>query len=269
MRKMNIGTYYPANTIIHNIDARIKVLISLMNMVLIFQSYSLITLLFVFVMLATVIFIAKLPLKAFFALLTVSRFMLIIFAISLFLVEGDDVIFSIGPLIATMEGANAGFRLAVRILLILTSTTILTLTTKPLILTKAFELLLSPLMKIKIPIAEMSLMLNLAMRFVPTIMDEKDRIVNAQIARGLVIDEGHLIKRVKKMIPVFLPIILSALNRAEELAIAMDSRNFKIGKPRSDFHEFSLTFKDGILFLTYGGCFLLLFVIDRVISTNF
>jgi len=257
MKKMTIGTYYPVPTYLHNLDPRVKVLGTLFLMVLLFLLTSMYLYGVIFFLLLGVILTSKLPLGAFTSILRLSRFLVLVFLVSLFIVPGESILFSLGNVVATVEGALAGILLMGRLVLILTASTILMLTTPPLVLTRGIEKLLFPLKKMGMPVTEGVLMLNLAMRFVPTLLEEKTRIISAQKARGSTVEEGKLIERLKNVVPIMIPLILSALKRADDLALAMDARNFKIGQKRTHFKQLTFTLKDvfiiiGMLFICFA-----------------
>src|SRR5699024_10550199 len=140
----------------------------------------------------------------------------------IFFTAGQTVYFSFGPLMLTKEGIINGAYIFVRFLLIIFMSTLMTLTTMPLSLTDALESMLKPLKKIKVPVHEIALMLSIALRFVPTLMDETEKIMNAQRARGTDFGEGSLIQQMKAIVPLLVPLFISAFNRAEELATAME-----------------------------------------------
>lgn len=163
-------------------------------------------------------------------------FFIIALLIGTFILPGEDVIFSWWQLTGTTEGFIAALAFVLRVFLMILTTTILTLTTTPHELTHAFESLLSPLKKIKVPVSECALMIQLALRFVPTILEEILRITNAQKARGVCFEEKGLFRKMKQLIPIVIPLILLIFKRADLLAQAMDARNYKVGKRRSSFH---------------------------------
>jgi len=244
MKQLNIGTYYPVATYLHILDARVKVVATTMVTILLFFTSSFWAYGLLACFLATLILTAKLPLRLLRTLSSLRYILIFTLFFSVFMTPGEQVLFGWSWLYATREGLMAGIILIIRVTLMIFVTTILTLTTPTIELTSAFEFLLSPLQKLRFPVAEGALMINLALRFIPTIMEENQRIMNSQKARGVSFEAEGLMGKVRSIIPVLIPLILSSFKRAEDLALAMEARNFKIGGKRTSYRMMRMTSKD-------------------------
>ena len=244
MKQMSIGMYYPVATYLHQLDGRVKVITMMMVMTVLFFSSNFWIYGLIFSCLLGLIVHARLPLKGFNGIASLRFIFVLTFFLSVFLVPGERILFEWHWIYGTVEGLRIGLVLVIRIILMLFTTTILTMTTTPFQLTSALAFLLSPLQKMGLPVAEGTLMVNLALRFVPTLMEEKDRIINAQKARGANFEEGGILKKAKSIIPVLIPLIISSFKRADDLALAMEARCFKIGKSRTNYRRLKMTHKD-------------------------
>ena len=224
LKDITLGQYYPADSLVHRADPRTKILITAVFLIALFVANNIWGYLLGTIALAAVIVLTKVPVRFILKGLKAIAFLIAITGcFNIFLTDGT-VWFKLGPLTATYEGLNlAGFML-VRICLLIVITSILTLTTTPIMLTDGIETLLKPLKKVKVPVHEFAMMMTIALRFIPTIMEETDKIMKAQSARGADFESGNLIQRAKAMIPILVPLFISAFRRADELAIAMECR---------------------------------------------
>jgi len=243
MKKMNIGMYYQAPTYLHKLDARVKVvavvlITTLLFFVTTFWSYLLIT-----SFLLGLILTAKLPLSLG-SVKSLSTVLLLTLILSTFSTPGTVVLWELGSLYATTAGLYAGMILIVRTVLMLMTTTILTMTTTAFTLTRAIEFLLAPLKKLRFPVAEGALLVNLALRFIPTIISEKDRIIKAQKACGASFEVDGILKKAKSLIAVLIPLTISAFKRADDLALAMQARAFKLGALRTSYQTMKMNYQD-------------------------
>ena len=169
---------------------------------------------------------------------------LLTFVMNLFFLTGENILWQWGVLKIYWEGLNKAIELAIRLILLVMCSTILTLTTSPKEITDALESLLRPLKVVRFPVHEMSLMMSIALRFIPTLMEETDRIMKAQTARGASFDTGGLVKRAKGMIPILVPLFVSAFKRADELALAMEARCYHGGENRTRMKVFHVQARD-------------------------
>lgn len=232
---ITFGQYVEGSSVIHRLDPRAKIIISIIYIVAIFLAKSVTA--FALLTAATVAFVAmtgispKLILKSMKPLLFIITFTAVI---NIFWMTGDKLLLSFGFIHIYLEGILNAFLIVLRIVLLIAATSVfLTYTTTPLALTDALEQLLSPLKKIHVPVHEFSMMMTIALRFIPTLIDETRKIINAQSARGADFSSGGLIKRAKALIPILIPLFISAFRRADELATAMECRCYTGGNGRT------------------------------------
>lgn len=242
MKEITLGRYYPGNSILHRMDARAKFFISLAFMVLLFFLSKPIPFTIFAVGMIGVIFSTRIPFKQIFLSLKPILFIILFaFVLNLFSFQGT-VVWSLGPLKMTQEGLAAGVKMAVRLsLLIITSSVFLTLTTTPLGVADAMESILGPLQKIGFPAHEISMMMSIALRFVPNLMEETDKIMKAQSSRGAQYDTGGVIARAKGLVSVLVPLFVSCFRRAEELATAMEARCYHGAEGRTKLNVMKMT----------------------------
>lgn len=228
IRDITIGQYYPAQSPIHSMDARLKLAITFIFIVSLFIVNSFVGYAFVIACMALVIKTSKVPLK--FMLKGLKSIMIIILFtvfINLFLTRGETVLLHVGFITVTLEGVLLAAKMCIRLVLLIVGSSILTLTTTPIQLTDAIEYILKPFKKIGVPAHEIAMMMTIALRFIPTLLDETDKIMKAQQARGADFDTGNLIQKAKALIPILVPLFISAFRRAEELALAMEARCYR------------------------------------------
>ena len=227
LKDITLGQYYPGNSVVHRADPRTKILLTLAYMVSLFLIDSWYGFLPPVVFLAGVILVSKVPFLYVIKGIKAILFLIIITAcFNIFFTDGR-ILWSYKFIRITYEGLVLAGRMALRITLLIASTSMMTLTTTPIALTDGIEALLKPLKKIKVPVHEFSMMMTIALRFIPTIMEETDKIIKAQSARGADFDSGNLFKKAKAMIPIFIPLFVSAFRRADDLAIAMECRCYQ------------------------------------------
>ncbi|MDO4431759.1 MAG: energy-coupling factor transporter transmembrane component T [Aerococcaceae bacterium] len=253
--KLLLGRYIQSDSWIHRLDPRTKLIASFYFIVVIFlannwQTYALLV---AFTFLAIRLTGLKL---SFFINGVKPMIWLILFTVvfQVLFTLGGEVYFKWGPLAVTSNGLINGAFIFVRLVLIICMSTILTLTTSPLELTDGIEHLLRPLSKIGFPAHEIALMLSIALRYVPTLMDEAVKIMNAQRSRGVEFDEGSFVERMKAIVPILVPLFVSAFNRAEEMATAMEARGYQGSQGRTKYRQLRYTLQDG---MAYGGLIVL------------
>ena len=262
MDNMILGRYMPGTSIVHRLDPRSKLVAMILLIIIVFWANNPITNLILFV--ATGIFVAlsEVPLSFFIKGLK-SMFFLITFTtlFQLFFISGGQVLFEMGFIKITTQGIEQAGIIFCRFVLIIFFSTLLTLTTMPLSLATAVESLLGPLKRFKVPVHEIGLMLSMSLRFVPTLMDDTIRIMNAQKARGVDFGEGNIIQKVKAMIPILIPLFATSLKRADSLATAMEARGYQGGHGRSQYRQLNWMHKDSVALLlvcVLGGILFLL-----------
>ena len=254
LNDVTFGQYYPAKSFVHNMDPRAKLLLVIAYIVSIFIANNFFGLILVTLALVFFILLSRVPFGRVLRSIKMILFLVIFTAILnlLFYAGGEDDIVLAEWWIITISWQsiiNTIF-LAMRLLLLVLGTAILTLTTTPVALTDGIESLLKPLKYIKVPVHELALVMSIALRFIPTLMEETNRIVAAQKARGANFETGGLIKRAKAMIPVLIPLLVSAFRRAEDLGDAMDARCYSGAKGRTKYKKLTFTWRDllGVLF---------------------
>jgi energy-coupling factor transport system permease protein len=249
MKNITIGQYYPADSILHKLDPRVKFLGTLVFIISLFLIKGLAGYVFVTVILATLVKLSKVPFGMMLKGMKAIIFILIITVIFNMLFTPGEAIFRIWRLTVTREGVIQAFRMAIRLSYLIIGSSIMTLTTTPNQLTDAMENLFSPLKAIKVPVHEISMMMSIALRFIPILMEETDKIMKAQIARGADFESGNLIKRVTNMIPLLVPLFVSAFQRANDLAMAMEARCYHGGEGRTQMKPLRYEKRDYIAYL--------------------
>lgn len=225
IRDITIGQYYPAQSSIHSMDARLKLAVTFVFIISLFIVNSFVGYAFVVACMGLVIKASEVPLK--FMLKGLKSIMIIILFtvfINLFLTRGETVLLHVGFIMVTLEGVLLAAKMCIRLVLLIVGSSVLTLTTTPIQLTDAIEYILKPFKKIGVPAHEIAMMMTIALRFIPTLLDETDKIMKAQQARGADFDTGNLMQKAKALIPILVPLFISAFRRAEELAMAMEAR---------------------------------------------
>ncbi len=262
MDNMILGRYIPGNSIVHRLDPRSKLVAMILLIMIVFWANNPITNVILFVVTGIFVALSEVPLSFFIKGLR-SMFFLIAFTtlFQLFFISGGDVLFEMGFIKITSQGIEQAGIIFCRFVLIIFFSTLLTLTTMPLSLATAVESLLGPLKRFKVPVHEIGLMLSMSLRFVPTLMDDTIRIMNAQKARGVDFGEGNIIQKVKAMIPILIPLFATSLKRADSLATAMEARGYQGGNGRSQYRQLNWMHKDSVAILlvcVLGGILFLL-----------
>ena len=256
LKDITLGQFFPGNSVVHRLDPRTKLLMLIVYIVSLFVANNWVSYLLVFCFLATVIAISHIPLKSIFRGMKPLIFILVFTGVlNIFFTAGQTLLVEFWIIHIYLEGIiRAAFMIA-RILMLITGTFLLTYTTSPIALTDGLESLLNPLKKIKLPVHELSMMMCIALRFIPTLIEETDKIMSAQKARGADFETGNIFKRVKALVPILVPLFISAFRRADELATAMECRCYQGGDGRTKMKLLRYKRND---FLTYGVGILLL-----------
>ena len=235
---ITLGQYYPVDSVIHRLDARAKILATIIYIIAVFCADGVIGYGLCIVFLAAVIALCRVPFKLMLRSLR-SIIFIIIFTVALnmlFIRTGSEI-FSLGFIHITTGGVLTAARLCIRLVILIMGSSILTLVTTPIALTEGIERLLRPVKKIGVPSHEIAMMMSIALRFIPTLIEELDKIKKAQMARGADFDTGGLVKRAKAMIPLLVPLFVSAFRRADELAMAMEARCYRGDINRTKMRE--------------------------------
>ena len=234
IRDITLGQYYPAKSIIHQLDPRVKLVTTMVYIVSLFVAKGISGYLIATLFLAMVVKMSKVPfgyitkgLKA------IIMILLITVVFNLFLVDGDIVLWRFGFLRITDKGVRTAVFMAIRLIYLIIGSSIMTLTTTPNDLTDGLERLLGPFKKIHVPVHEIAMMMSIALRFIPILMEETDKIMKAQLARCADFESGNIIKRAKGLVPLLGPLFISAFRRANDLAMAMEARCYRGGEHRT------------------------------------
>ncbi|TJX14073.1 energy-coupling factor transporter transmembrane protein EcfT [Tissierella creatinini] len=265
LKDITIGQYFPGDSIVHKLDPRIKIIIIGLFIASLFLIDSFLPYIFIVLFIGTVIKVAKLPLK--FILKGIKPLVFIIMitlAINIFMTKGE-VLFYIGPLTVSKEGLYTAAFMALRLIFLITGTSLLTLTTSPIALTDGIEKLLNPFKRLGLPAHELAMMMTIALRFIPTLLEETDKIMKAQMARGADFESGNILNRAKNLIPLLVPLFINAFRRADELATAMEARCYRGGENRTRLNELRLK-KTDIVVMTSMIIYFALIVSTRYID---
>ena len=233
LRDITLGQYYPADSVIHKLDPRVKLFSTLIYIISLFCFRGVAALAIATVFLITVIKLSKVPFKFMVkGLKAIMILMLITAVFNLFLTPGEALV-SVWRFTITKEGVTNAVLMAIRLTYLILGTSIMTLTTTPNQLTDGLEKALMPLSKIGVPVHAIAMMMSIALRFIPILIEETDKIMKAQMARGADFESGNLLKKVKSMIPLLVPLFVSAFRRADDLAMAMEARCYNGGEGRT------------------------------------
>lgn len=253
MEKMIFGRYVPAHSLIHRMDPRSKLLIIFLFVCIVFIANNNLTYAALVIYTLIMISLSKVPIRFIYSgLRPVLWLVLFTLFLHLFLTREGDILFQVGWLKIYEEGLRQGIFIALRFFLLILMTSILTLTTTPIEITDGLESLFHPLKKVKFPVHELALMMSISLRFIPTLMQETDKIMKAQTARGVDFSSGPMKDRVKAIIPLLIPLFVNSFKRAEELAVAMEARGYKGGEGRTKYRQLSWGFADTAMILLLG-----------------
>lgn len=249
IRDITIGQYYPADSVIHKLDPRVKLMAVVLYVISLFVFRGIWGFVLVTVALAGMIKLSKVPFRFMVKGLKAIVIILIITALfNLFLTPGETLV-TVWKLTITKEGLKSAVFMAIRLIYLILGTSTLTLTTTPNQLTDGMEKALRPLNKIHVPVHEVAMMMSIALRFIPILIEETDKIMKAQIARGADFESGNLIKKAKAMVPLLVPLFISAFRRANDLALAMEARCYNGGAGRTKMKPLKYKKAD---FVSYG-----------------
>ncbi|USK75226.1 energy-coupling factor transporter transmembrane component T family protein [Peribacillus frigoritolerans] len=260
--KMIIGRYVPANSLMHKMDPRAKLLLVFLFVCVVFLANNVVSygLLAVFTIL--LIGLSKIPLRYLYNGLKPIFFLIVFtFLLHILFTKEGELLFEYGWFEIYEGGLIQGFFISIRFTLLILVTSLLTLTTSPISITDGMEELLGPLKKWKMPIHELALMMSIALRFIPTLMEETEKIMKAQTARGVDFSSGPIKDRVKSIVPLLVPLFVSSFKRAEELATAMESRGYRGGEGRTKYRQLNWKTSDSLLMVSIGVLTVMLFLL--------
>ncbi len=255
LKDITLGQYFPGNSPVHRLDPRTKLILVALYIIALFCAKAYVSYALVAVFLALAMALSTIRLRLIVKGLKPLLIIIVLTGLlNLFYTEGAPLV-SFWIFTITKEGIRNAFFMIARIIMLIFGTFLLTYTTSPIALTDAMEQLLKPLKKLKVPVHELSMMMSIALRFIPTLISETDKIISAQKARGADFESGNLIRRAKALIPILVPLFISAFRRADELAIAMESRCYQGDKGRTRMKKLHMQLRD-VLALALGTGFL-------------
>ena len=266
IRDITLGQYFPGNSVIHRLDPRMKIILTLVYIIFVFLAKSLISYVLLCVSVVVLLAVSKLPVKPVLKGIKPILFVIVFTAvINVFWTKGDVLLVDWYFIHIYFEGILFALYMVLRIVCLITGTSILlTYTTSPIDMTDGIEQLLAPLKKIKLPVHEFSMMMSIALRFIPTLIEETDKIMNAQKARGANFTSGKLLQRAKALIPVLIPLFVSSIRRADDLATAMECRCYRGGDGRTRMKSLKYGITDFITLVAVVLFGVLLVVVNSV-----
>ena len=244
MNGIALGQYIPAKSFVHGLDPRCKVLITIVSMVAIFMSDGLYSMTLWALLLPIIVHLSKIPFSAILRSAKPVLFLILFTSLLHIFWTSGDIVFTLGPIGIAVQGIMTAIKLSLRLLFLVMYASILTLTTSPSELSDGLELMLSPFKKIGFPAHETAMMMTIALRFIPTLFEETDRIMKSQASRGADFDTGGLVKRAKSYIPILIPMFVLIFQRADTLASAMESRCYRGGIGRVRMYPLKWRYKD-------------------------
>ena len=250
LKDITLGQFFPGKTIVHKLDPRAKLLLTLGYITALFMAKGPLAYALMLAVLVVCLTLSKIKLKT---VMRGLRPIMIIIGLTgilnIFFIRGETVLLEYRFIVITREGLLTAIYMMARLIMLIIGSLLLTFTTSPIALTDGLETMLSPLKKIKLPIHELTMMMSIALRFIPTLIEETDKIISAQKARGASFDTGGLLKRAKAILPLIIPLFISAFRRADELAIAMESRCYHGGEGRTRMKVLKMAARDFLGFL--------------------
>lgn len=267
IRDITLGQYYPAKSIIHQMDPRVKLVTTVIYIVSLFVAKGIMGYAVATIFLAVVIRLSKVPFRYITkGLKAIIMILMITVIFNLFLIDGDYELWRFGFLRITDKGLKTAFFMALRLIYLIIGSSIMTLTTTPNDLTDGLERLLGPLKKIHVPVHEIAMMMSIALRFIPILLEETDKIMKAQMARGADFETGNLIQKAKAMVPLLVPLFISAFRRANDLAMAMEARCYHGGEGRTKMKPLHYESRDKTAYAVVWGYLLLVIAAGYVES---
>ena len=263
IKDITIGQYVPGDSFVHKLDPRVKIMLSILFIIDLFLVNDFTGYIFIFLFTFVAVIISKIHLRYIYkGLKPIFVLMLITALFNVFLTRGEALVFQLGFLKIYKEGILLAVFMVLRLTFLIIGTSLLTLTTSPIELTDGIERLLNPYKRFGVPAHELAMMMTIALRFIPTLMDETDKIMKAQKARGADFESGNIIQRAKNLIPLLVPLFISSFRRADELAMAMEARCYKGGEGRTRMKVLKLTNRDGVAMAAFM-IFTILIIVTR------
>ena len=265
LRDITIGQYYQTESVIHRLDPRVKIVATMVFIISLFVADNIVGYILAGIFLAVEIGLSHIPFRFITKGMKAIVFLLMITVVfNLFLTPGKTLV-SFWIFTITYEGLLLAVRMAVRLIFLIIGSSVMTLTTTPNNLTDGLESLLNPLKKIRVPVHEISMMMSIALRFIPILLEETDKIMKAQMARGADFENGSLIERAKSLVPILVPLFISAFRRANDLAMAMEARCYSGGEGRTKMKPLIYTRNDYLAYLITALYLALVIVLGNII----
>lgn len=269
IKDITIGQFFPGESFVHKLDPRTKIILTIAYMVALFCAYNAEGLLFVGLFMVVITLVSKVPMKTVLkAIKPIIPIVLLTSIINAFYIDGTPI-FQWGFMRMTYEGIRLAVFVAVRLVFLIVGTSMMTYTTSPIALSDGLEEIMKPLKYIKVPVHELSMMMSIALRFIPTLIEETDKIMSAQKARGADFESGSLMKRIKALLPILIPLFVSAFRRAEELALAMECRCYHGGEGRTRLRRLKLARNDYIAFAVFVVLLAVVIVLNITLKQGF
>lgn len=263
LRDITIGQYFPGNSLLHKLDPRVKIVLTLGYIVMLFAASNPMGLGVGIVFLALSYAISRIPASMILkSLKPVTPIILFTAVLNMFFIDGDPI-WSWWKIAVTVQGLWTAVVMSIRILCLIAGTSLLTYTTSPIALTDGIERLMNPLKRLHLPVHELAMMMTIALRFIPTLIEETDKIMSAQKARGADMESGGLVQRAKALVPILIPLFVSAFRRADELALAMECRCYRGGEGRTRMKQLKIHGRDIACSIMVALC------LAAVIAINF
>ena len=265
LKDVTLGQFFPGTSIVHRLDPRCKLLMTVVYIAALFTAENYVSYAAMLVVTGVCIALSRIPLKVILRGLKPLWIIIALTAVlNMFFTPGRELV-SFWKITITYEGLVRAVFMVLRITMLIAGTFLLTYTTSPIALTDAMEILFGPLKKLKVPVHEMSMMMSMALRFIPTLIEETDKIMSAQKARGADFESGNIIQRVKNMVPLLVPLFISAFRRANDLALAMEARCYHGGEGRTQMKPLAYEKRDYLAYLVVAG-YLALSIVFRVVG---
>lgn len=263
LKDITIGQFFPGDTFVHRIDPRVKIVLTVILITVLFMAHGPISYTLIVLYIAATILNSKISVRLILKGLKPILFIIIFTAILNIFYTPGDVLWSFGFLAVTKQGIETAFYMVIRIMLLITGTSMLTYTTSPIQLTDGIEHLLSPLKKLHAPVHELAMMMSIALRFIPTLIEETEKIINAQKARGADFETGSMLRRAKALVPILVPLFISAFRRADDLAVAMECKLYRGDVGRTRMRKLAVTKID------YAAIFITVLVLGGAVVVGF
>ena len=269
IRDITIGQYYPAKSVLHRLDPRVKLVSTLLYLISLFLFKSIPGYIVATVFLVAVIRLSKVPFSYIVkGLKPIVMLLMITVLFNLFLTRDGEVLFHAWIFTITEGGLRTAVYMAIRLIYLIIGSSLMTFTTTPNELTDGIEKLLHPLNKIRVPVHEVAMMMSIALRFIPILLEETDKIMKAQIARGADLESGNIIQRAKNMIPILVPLFVSTFRRANDLAMAMEARCYRGGEGRTKMKPLKYQSRDRMAYIVVVAYVVAVFFIGRYVPLH-